>query len=27
MQAHSRAIHNGVLLKPLPKNYGVMERW
>lgn len=27
MQAHSRAMHNGVLLKPLPKNYGVMERW
>jgi hypothetical protein len=27
MHAHSRAKHNAAILKPVPKHYGVMERW
>jgi hypothetical protein len=27
MHAHSRDKHNAATLKPLPKNYGVMDRW
>jgi hypothetical protein len=27
MQMHSLVMHNAPLLKPVPKNYGVMERW
>jgi|HubBroStandDraft_4_1064222.scaffolds.fasta_scaffold99698_1 hypothetical protein len=27
MQMHSLVMHNTPQLRPLPKNYGVMERW
>jgi hypothetical protein len=27
MEMHSLVVHNTPQLKPVPKNYGVMERW
>jgi hypothetical protein len=27
MHAHSRAKHKAATLKPVPKNYGLMQRW